>query len=233
MPTDSDGTETDPPVETSGADVLARFGGRSDSESLDSDPQLRAFFECWLDTFLFNGHVDPRLRELTILRVMWRCNQSFEWANHYRIARNVDSPTRTSWPSAPVLPDRDLDGDVAVVVRAADDIVDRGQLAPETYAAVREVFADPGVLSEFLYLVAGYRMFASVSATRHNTAEGRGLARVAARRRGSRTTRRGNSGGRCLPLRQSTTHSPPTHRPANSRITPHPPSPPPNPSLRY
>ena len=57
----------------------------------------------------------------------------------------------------------------------ADDIVDRGQLAPDTYAAVREVFTDPGVLSEFLYLVAGYRMFASVSATRHNTAEDREL----------------------------------------------------------
>ena len=40
---------------------------------------------------------------------------------------------------------------------------------------MREVFTDPGVLSEFLYLVAGYRMFASVSATTHNTAEERDL----------------------------------------------------------
>ena len=89
MPTDSDGIETDAPADTSGADVLARFRGRSGSDSLESNPQLRTFFECWLDTFLFKGHVDPRLRELTILRVMWRCNQSFEWANHYRMARNV------------------------------------------------------------------------------------------------------------------------------------------------
>src|SRR5262249_32647689 len=72
-------------------------------------------------------------------------------------------------------PDRDLTGDVAVVVRAADDVVDRGHLAPATYATVCELFTDPGVRSEFLYLVAGYRMFASVSATTGSTAEGRGL----------------------------------------------------------
>jgi alkylhydroperoxidase family enzyme len=175
MPTDSDGTETDAPTETSGADVLARFQGRSGSDSLGSNPQLRAFFECWLDTFLFNGTVDPRLRELTILRVMWRCNQSFEWANHYRMARNLGVSRDDIVAIRTSTPERDLDGDVAVVVRAAEDIVDRGYLVPDTYAAVREVFTDPGVLSEFLYLVAGYRMFASVSATRHNTAEDRDL----------------------------------------------------------
>jgi len=172
MATEPGETGSDPPVETSGADVLSRFRGRSGSDALESNPQLRAFFECWLDTFLFKGQVDPRLRELTILRLMWRCNQSFEWANHYRLARNVGVSRGDIVAIRTRDPARDLDGDVAVVVRAADDIVDRGHLAPDTYAAVGEVFTDPGVLTEFLYLVAGYRMFASVSATRHNTAEG-------------------------------------------------------------
>ena len=175
MPSESGGNETDVPAETSGADVLARFQGRSGADSLESNPQLRAFFECWLDTFLFKGHVDPRLRELTILRVMWRCNQSFEWANHYRMARNLGVSREDIVAIRTSTPARDLDGDVAVVVRAADDIVDRGRIEPDTYAAVRDIFTDPGVLSEFLYLVAGYRMFASVSATTHNTAEDRGL----------------------------------------------------------
>ena len=164
----------DRPVE-SGAAVLSRLRGRSGSDALASNPQLRTFFECWLDTFIFHGRVDPRLRELTILRVMWRCNQSYEWANHYRMARNVGLSREEIVAVRTNTPERDLDGDLAVVVRAADDIVDRGHLTPETYATVRELFADPGVLSEFLYLVAGYRMFASVSATTHTTAEGRGL----------------------------------------------------------
>ena len=175
MPTEPGGSGTDAQADASGADVLSRFRGRSGSEALESNPQLRAFFECWLDTFIFKGHVDPRLRELTILRVMWRCNQSFEWANHYRMARNLGLSRDDIVAVRTTTPAGDLDGEVAVVVRAADEIVDRGQLAPDTYAAVGEIFTDPGVLSEFLYLVAGYRMFASVSATTHHRAEERGL----------------------------------------------------------
>jgi hypothetical protein len=62
-------------------------------------------------------------------------------------------------------PERDLDGAVAVVVRAADDVVDDGRVSEETMAALEGVFPGP-LLSEFLYVVAGYRMFATVAASR-------------------------------------------------------------------
>jgi Carboxymuconolactone decarboxylase family len=169
------GGDTDAQPVASGAAALSRLRGRSGSEAVVSNPQLQTFFECWLDTFIFHGNVDPRLRELAILRVMWRCNQSYEWANHYRMARNVGLSREDILAIRTRAPERDLDGDVVVVVRAADDIVDRGHLTPDTYEAVSELFAGPGVLDEFLYLVAGYRMFASVSATTHHTAEASGL----------------------------------------------------------
>jgi alkylhydroperoxidase family enzyme len=149
--------------------------GRPGSEVLESNPQLRSFFECWLDTFIFKGHVDPRLRELTILRVMWRCGQSFEWANHYRVARTAGLTPEEIIAVRTTTPERDLAADVATVVRAADDVVELGHVSASSYAAVRTLFPDPGVRHEFLYLVAGYRMFASVSATEGTTAEGRGL----------------------------------------------------------
>jgi len=168
-------TPDEGPVHTSGAEVLARLRGTPGSEVLDSNAQLRAFFECWLDTFIFKGHVDPRLRELAILRVMWRCNQSFEWANHYRLARGTGLSPAEITAIRTADPERDLPPDIAVVARAADDVVDLGHLRADTYAAVTALFPDPGVRHEFLYLVAGYRMFASVSATEGTTAEGRGL----------------------------------------------------------
>jgi hypothetical protein len=158
-----------------GAAVLARFRAQSGSGELESNPQLAAFFECWLDTFLFKGRIDPRLRELTILRVMWRCNQSFEWAHHYLIACNVGLSPQDIVAIRTSDPGRDLHPDVAIVARAADEIVDHGHLGPETFAAVAELFPDAGVRYEFLYLVAGYRMFASVTATTGTTAEGSGL----------------------------------------------------------
>jgi hypothetical protein len=138
----------------------------------EEHPQLRAFFECWLDTFVFQGKVDARLREQTILRVMWRCGQAFEWGNHYSLARRVGLSddevlaVRTSNPA------RDLAGPVAVVVRAADEVVDLGRITPKTMASCRELFPDPGVLHEFLFLVAGYRMFATVSASTGRVNEG-------------------------------------------------------------
>src|SRR5579862_8952373 len=103
--------EQDEAVETSGAEAMSRLRGSSGSSALDASPQMRAFFECWLDTFLFKGRIDPRLRELTILRVMWRCNQSFEWAHHYRLATSVGlSPQeivaiRTTDPGRELAPD--------------------------------------------------------------------------------------------------------------------------------
>lgn len=145
----------------SGRSALERVGAPA-----DLDTHLAPFFEVWLDTFLFHGRLDPRLRELAILRVMWRCGQAFEWGNHYRIARNVGVTKEEVLAIRTHDPKRDLEGSVQLVVRAADEVVDDGCISEDTMAAVRELFPDQ-LLSEFLFLLAGYRMFATVSASRH------------------------------------------------------------------
>ena len=111
----------------SGASMLAKLEEREGRNPLEESPHLRTFFACWLETFLLKGKVDPALRERAVLRVMWRCNQPFEWANHYRLARDIG---------------------------LSDDEI----LAVRTSAPARD-------LSGGLYLVAGYRMFATVSAS--------------------------------------------------------------------
>jgi alkylhydroperoxidase family enzyme len=63
---------------------LEESEGRSGSAV--ANPRMRAFFECWLDTFLFEGAIDARLREQAILRIMWRRGRAYEWGNHYRLA---------------------------------------------------------------------------------------------------------------------------------------------------
>jgi hypothetical protein len=148
------------------ADGLAQLQAAATNPSpLDDHPALQTFVECWLETFLVKGKVDPRLREQAILRVMWRCDRAYEWANHYRLARRVGVTDveilslRCSDPRA------SLSGPAAVVAGAADEIVDLGVVTPETMVEVRTLFPDPGVLQEFLMMVAGYRMFATVSAS--------------------------------------------------------------------
>ena len=149
-----------------GRSALERVGAAG-----DIDPHLAPFFEVWLDTFLFHGRLDPRLRELAILRVMWRCGQAFEWGNHYRIARNVGITKDDVLAIRTANPERDLEGPVALVVRAADEVVDAGCMSEETMAALPALFPRQ-LLSEFLFLVAGYRMFATVSASRREERTG-------------------------------------------------------------
>jgi alkylhydroperoxidase family enzyme len=149
----------------SGESLLAKLEQQEDRKPLDGNPQLRTFFACWLETFIVKAKVDPALRERAILRVMWRCNQPYEWANHYRLARSIGLTDDDILAVRTTVPAIDLTAAQALVVRAADEVVDLGRLTAGTYAACRELFSSASVLLEFLYLVAGYRMFATVSAS--------------------------------------------------------------------
>jgi alkylhydroperoxidase family enzyme len=144
---------------------LASEEGRRQSDESERNPQLQRFLECYLDTFIFNGNLDPRIRELTILRVLWRLGAVYEWGNHYRLGRNAGLSQAEILAIRTEHPERDLTGEVATAVRAADDVVDLGRITTETLAACRALFPDPGILEEFVYLVAGYRMMATVGAS--------------------------------------------------------------------
>jgi alkylhydroperoxidase family enzyme len=146
---------------------LAAEEGRSESAEPGGNPQLQRFVECYLDTFIFNGQLDPKLRELTVLRVLWRCGAAYEWGNHYRLGRNAGLSRDEIVAVRTEDPKRDLAGEVAIAVGAADEVVDVGRITPETLAACSTIFPDPGTLQEFVYLVAGYRMMATVGASLH------------------------------------------------------------------
>lgn len=69
-------------------------------------------------------------------------------------------------------PERDLEGPLRVAVRAADEVVDAGCVTEATMAALQTVFPGRSMMDEFLYLLAGYRMFATVSASRREVRAG-------------------------------------------------------------
>lgn len=139
----------------------ARIIDRSESHSaLDANPQLRRYIECFLDTFLFSGKVEAHWREPTILRIAWRCQQPYEWAQHYRLARKAGVPDQQIL--ALRAPEPELPEPLDLLVQAADEVLDVGRITPATYERLGDLFADPGLLHEFLHLVAGYRMMATV-----------------------------------------------------------------------
>jgi alkylhydroperoxidase family enzyme len=133
---------------------------------LAAHPALQRYVTCFLETFLVDGLLDPRLRELVILRIAWLCDQPFEWSSHYRIAQ------RLHVPDADVLavrsgPKASLFGPTEqALLSAADEVVELGRITEPTYERCRAVLggADPLTL-ELLHLAAGYRMMATVLST--------------------------------------------------------------------
>lgn len=161
------------PVTEHAAGAAAKLTALRDSVgSPRLDPHLQPFFEVWLDTFVFNGRIDARLRESAILRVMWRCNLPFEWGNHYRHARQAGVTRDEVVAIRTATPGRDLDGAVALVIRAADEVVDEAVLSERTIEDLRLLFSEPGMLDEFLYVVSGYRMFATIAASKREPYRG-------------------------------------------------------------
>ncbi len=173
--TDDRLTAEHPAVPRSGAEVIALTRTRGEGGPELDDEQLSAFFEQWLDTFVFQARLDPHLRELAILRTMWRAGQSLEWANHYGLARSIGVTRDDVLAIRTTSPDTDLEGDHALIARVVDEFVDHGSLAAATMAAVEERFPDVARRYELLYLVPGYLMFAAVTNSTGLTAEAKGL----------------------------------------------------------
>lgn len=141
----------------------------STAESLDlqavfaEHPALAAFFDCFVDTFLRNGRIDPRLRELTILRVAWRCAQPYEWAQHYRLARRLGVPDLEVLGVREGASFRGFGAVERSLLGAVDEIVETGRLARSSFDACRVALGGAlPVAVEFLDLVAGYRMMATI-----------------------------------------------------------------------
>jgi len=168
-------TDDAPAIPRSGAEVIALTRARGEGGPELGDEQLSAFFEQWLDTFVFNARLEPHLRELAILRTMWRTGQSLEWANHYRLARSIGVSRDDVLAIRTSTPEQDLDGDHALVARVVDEFVDHRALTPQTMEVVEQRFPDVASRYELLYLVPGYLMFAAVTNSTGLTAEAKGL----------------------------------------------------------
>ncbi len=126
-------------------------------------PALRAFFDCFVETFLRQGLLDPRLRELAILRVAWRCAQPYEWAQHYRLARKLGVSEVEVFGVREGAGFFGFGATERSLLRAVDEIVETGRLARSSFDACVSVLEGAlPVAVEFLDLVAGYRMMATI-----------------------------------------------------------------------
>jgi alkylhydroperoxidase family enzyme len=104
--------------------------------------------------------LSPRVREMLILRIGWRCQSAYEWAAHAPAGRRAgltDEDIRmlarsgyAGWSSAD-----------AAIVRAADELFDDDVISDGTWKALDDQF-DERQLLDVLITTGGYRMVSMV-----------------------------------------------------------------------
>ena len=111
---------------------------------------------------LTNGRLDPRLRELIIMRIGWVSGAEYEWTQHWRVARRV--------PMEPddILGVRDWEshqgyGDIErAVLRATDETLQNGFISDLTWAKLLTLIPDEGTLFELVIAIGNWQMFANL-----------------------------------------------------------------------
>ena len=105
--------------------------------------------------------LEPRLRELAILRVAWRTGSGYEWNQHRRMGgeegltdAQVEAvslgPSSATWTPTE-----------RAVLTAADEMIDQFVVGDETWAALTSSF-EAAPLFELLFVIGGYLCLAAV-----------------------------------------------------------------------
>src|SRR5262249_42364091 len=126
-------------------------------------PRLPRTFNDLLATMLWHGALDPRLRELVIMRIGWLTACDYEWTQHWRVASGLgvsadDLLGVRDWPSY-----QGFGPAERAVLAATDDVLRDGAISVESWAACeRELQGETTVLIELVTAIGAWRMVASM-----------------------------------------------------------------------
>jgi alkylhydroperoxidase family enzyme len=129
---------------------------------LNHPPLARAINDL-LATMLWHGALDPRLRELAIMRIGWLTACDYEWTQHWRVASGLgvapdDLIGVRDWQSHAGFGPAER-----AVLAATDDVVRDGAISRQNWTACeRELGADTAVLLELVTAIGAWRMVASI-----------------------------------------------------------------------
>ena len=143
-------------------DIPAGMAGLAVFRALLAHEELAAKVNGLLHQLLWNGVLDPRWRELLILRIGWVRGSDYEWTQHWRVARLLDIPEEDllavrDWRSS-----RCFDRGDRAVLAATDETLDSGSISAATWAEIEAVIDDPRARIELVIAIANWSMFAQL-----------------------------------------------------------------------
>ena len=146
-------------------------------EALEAVPPLNVFrmtanaetaFRPWLafgGALLSSLELDPRVRELVILRVARLCGSEYEWVQHVPIARSVGATEEQVAAIERGGVDAEcFSNDQRAVLRFTTEVVRDVRASDEAFAAVSGTLS-PREIVELLMVIGQYMMLARVMAT--------------------------------------------------------------------
>lgn len=126
-------------------------------------PTLARALNDLLATMLWHGALDPRLRELVIMRIGWLTACDYEWTQHWRVACRLGVPAEDLLGVREWSTHDGFGSTERAVLAATDEVVRDGAVSAHTWAACeRELGADSAVLIELVTAIGAWRMIASI-----------------------------------------------------------------------
>jgi alkylhydroperoxidase family enzyme len=158
-------TEEEAALAAEGAGVPAIMAPLSVFRVLLRHPRLAGALTGLLTTLLFESKLDPRLRELVIMRIGWATGSEYEWTQHWAVAtrtgmEDVDIPTARDWRAAP-----DLDAPARAVLAATDETLETGTVSAATWTECEQHVGGPEELLELVVAIGNRRLFSSLLRT--------------------------------------------------------------------
>ena len=122
-------------------------------------PVLTGPFLIYNSVLLNTPTVEPRLRELMILRVAWRTRSTYEWAQHVRLALRCEI-TAEEIEAIALGADADVWSSLeAALLRATDQLLEHYRIDDDTWARLAE-HLDQHQLIEVAFVVGTYTCLA-------------------------------------------------------------------------
>ncbi|RJQ86481.1 MAG: carboxymuconolactone decarboxylase family protein [Desulfobacteraceae bacterium] len=98
------------------------------------------------NSILFKGRLDPRLRELAILRVGDLAKANYEWTQHVAVARRVGVPDQQieglhAWRESPHFNPHER-----AILQYTDEVAEKIRVAEETFQAVKAFLTEEQIV---------------------------------------------------------------------------------------
>jgi alkylhydroperoxidase family enzyme len=126
---------------------------------LHHPPVAKAIYGMLAALLFGDNKLDPRLRELVIMRIGWATGSNYEWTQHWRVAKDLGLSEKLilsvrDWRDAHDLTEADR-----AVLQATDDTLSTGSIGERTWETICEVLATEEERIELVAAIGNWGLF--------------------------------------------------------------------------